>query len=124
MEKSAPFILKVEIRRWREQLSRMPSLRQENLDELELHLREAMTTLQARGLSEEEAWLTAQRRLGDVGALENEFAKVNGPVRTMRTATSMMISMLVGALLLEANFFVNTEAWWGEIAKWSACLAG
>ena len=48
------------IRRWREQLSRMPSLRLENLDELELHLRDAVTTPQARGLSESErcgCWL-------------------------------------------------------------------
>src|SRR2546422_6564498 len=59
MEKPGPFVLNEAIRRWREHLSRMPSLRRENLDELELHLRDAVTTLQARGLSEEEAWLTA-----------------------------------------------------------------
>lgn len=78
MENQAEFDLNHAIQSWRQYLSRSPSYRAENLEELESHLRDSVTTLERRGLSDEEAFLIATRRVGPSRALEPEFAKVNG----------------------------------------------
>jgi len=50
----------------------------DNLVELESHLAESVAVLQARGLSAEEAFWVATRRVGPDPQLAVEFAKVNG----------------------------------------------
>jgi hypothetical protein len=77
MENPTPFDLNEAIRRWRENLGASPALSVDNLEELASHLRASVQQLQADGLSEEEAFLAATRRLGERGALEREFAKVD-----------------------------------------------
>ncbi|MEY2410657.1 MAG: hypothetical protein QOF48_3327 [Verrucomicrobiota bacterium] len=76
MEKPTPFSLIDSLRRWREHVNRLPTFERENIDELETHLRDSLARLQAGGLSEQEAWLVALKRLGYSDALEHEFAKL------------------------------------------------
>ena len=78
MEKRTEFDLNATIQRWRENLSQSPQFRAENVQELESHLRDAVAMWQSKGLSGEEAFLIAARRLGNAPSLEPEFAKVNG----------------------------------------------
>lgn len=59
---------------WRQRLARRADLGPDDLDELEDHLREATADLADTGLSVEEAFLVAARRLGDADALGHEFA--------------------------------------------------
>ncbi len=77
METQSTFILNNAIQSWRDGLGRSPNLREENLAELEGHLRDSVAALQGQGLSEEEAFLLAARRLGHPAGLESEFAKIN-----------------------------------------------
>lgn len=76
MENQTPFDLNDSIQRWKTTLASAPSLRPEDLAELESHLRESTRQLQADGLNEEEAFLIAVRRLGNERELAREFAKL------------------------------------------------
>jgi hypothetical protein len=78
MERNTEFDLSLEIRYWKERLSKSPGFREENLDELESHLRDSIRELQRLGLSAEEAFSIATRRIGSGTALASEFSKVNG----------------------------------------------
>ena len=78
METTTSFDLNRAIQQWRENLGQSPAFQRENLNELESHLRDSVAVLQTCGLSAEEAFLIATRRIGKGGSLETEFSKVNG----------------------------------------------
>jgi hypothetical protein len=80
MENQTSFDLKAATRRWRESLAQSPEFRGEDIDELESHLQDSISELQGRGLSAEEAFVVATRRVGSGTALAAEFAQVNGQV--------------------------------------------
>lgn len=63
------------IAEWRTAVSRGPAVDEGDADELENHLREQVTDLESAGLSSEEAFLIAVRRLGQVDQLTAEFAR-------------------------------------------------
>jgi hypothetical protein len=92
MENETPFDLEDAIRKWRDSLLQSSRMRAEELEELELHLRDSVGALQKRGLSEDEAWLIAQRRLGQRAALKNEFAKVATPAKVVTGAWERFIA--------------------------------
>jgi hypothetical protein len=77
MENQTAFDLNLAIQRWRADLENSPAFRQENLNELESHLRDSVAALLTRGLSDEEAFLIATRRIGKGRQLESEFGKLN-----------------------------------------------
>jgi len=77
MENPTAFDLNRQILAWREHLGQSPAFQPENLEELETHLRDSIATLQARGLSAEESYMIATRRVGADGALAAEYGKVN-----------------------------------------------
>ena len=77
METTTPFDLNLAIQRWRENLAQSPAFRNENLYELETHLRDSIKTLCGNRLSDEEAFIIAAKRLGKSSQLEAEFAKQN-----------------------------------------------
>jgi hypothetical protein len=93
METKTAFDLNTAIQRWREHLSQSPQFRPENLEELEIHLRDSIAAWQGKALSEEEAFLVATRRIGGAPALAPEFAKINGQGVWM----NRLLWMLVGA---------------------------
>jgi hypothetical protein len=78
MEKNTSFDLTAAIQRWRETLSHSPNFRAGDIDELESHLRDSVRELEARGLSAEEAFTIAVRRIGPAPALAAEFGIING----------------------------------------------
>jgi hypothetical protein len=98
MENSAPFDLDHTLRQWRANLHNLGSLRAEELDELEGHLRESISVLHARGLSVPEAFAIASRRLGSERQLSAEFAKAN----PQRTWTERAMWMVAGLLVADA----------------------
>jgi hypothetical protein len=77
MENQTAFELNLAIQRWRENLAQSSAFRDENLNELESHLRDSIATLQSGALSDEEAFVIAIKRIGSAGALEQEFGKMN-----------------------------------------------
>jgi hypothetical protein len=77
MEYVPEFNLNKALRCWLEALAQSPQFRKENLRELESHVRDSVDQLQTHGLSAEESFLIATRRVGSMERLESEFAKVN-----------------------------------------------
>src|SRR5215475_8566920 len=77
MENQTSFDLSDAIQKWRRNLAQSAAFDSNDLDELEAHLRDAIPALQAAGLSSEESFLIACRRIGGRDALESEFGKIN-----------------------------------------------
>lgn len=108
MENSSRFDLNEAIRSWRATLEVSPALRAETVDELESHLRDSAAALEAGGLSAEEAFLIACRRLGTSAALEREFGKVNtGQVWLNRAVWMVAGSVVIGALWSVVSAITN-----------------
>jgi len=67
--------LEDQIDQWRAFVVRGPALTDADVEELEGHLREQVADLGAAGLTDDEAFLIAVKRLGDLDALSQEFAR-------------------------------------------------
>jgi hypothetical protein len=76
METTTPFDLNRALQQWRADLAQSPAFRDENLDELETHLRDSMAVLRARDLSVDEAFFVAAKRVGSGAMLVEEFGKM------------------------------------------------
>ncbi|MFM9877522.1 MAG: permease prefix domain 1-containing protein [Rhodoglobus sp.] len=68
-------LLDTRIAEWRTAMLRGGAVTSEDADELEAHLREQSDDLVATGLSDDEAFLVAVRRLGAVNRITAEFAR-------------------------------------------------
>jgi len=90
------FDLNQSIRQWRDPLAQSATLRTEELDELEHHLRDSIAELRARQLTEEESFLIATRRLGHRDTLVQEYAKTNSG----RVWASRLAWMLAGVFVV------------------------
>ena len=65
--------LEERIGQWRNYLEKWPAVRPADIDELEDHLRSQIEALRQAGLDEDEAFLVAVKRLGDLDAISREF---------------------------------------------------
>jgi hypothetical protein len=107
--------LEEQIQQWRSYLRRRPAIRPVDVEELEDHLRGEIAALRSTGLSENEAFLIAVKRMGALDAISNEFAREhserlwkqlviasNGtaqPVDQARTETIVVFALAVVAAL-------------------------
>jgi hypothetical protein len=66
-----------QVAQWREYLERRPAVTSDDADELENHLRDQATDLVASGLSPDEAFLVAVKRIGAQDAVSREFARAH-----------------------------------------------
>ena len=64
-----------QIAEWRAYVVNAPGVNGQDVDELEDHLRHQITELNAAGLTDDEGFLIAVKRLGDVDSLSREFAR-------------------------------------------------
>jgi hypothetical protein len=67
--------LEAQIGRWRGYVQRRQAISPADIDELEDHLREQIADRQATGLDDEEAFLVAIKRLGNLDAVSREYAR-------------------------------------------------
>jgi len=67
-------VLEHRIKEWRTHLLRRQAIHPGDVDELEDHLRDQIGALGDAGLSEDEAFLVAVKRMGDLDTLSREFA--------------------------------------------------
>ena len=104
MEATPRFDLNQSVRQWRETLAQSATMRADELDELEHHLRDSMAQLRVRPLSEEESFLIATRRLGGGEILTREFSKVN-PGRVWQSRLCWMLA---------AGWPGLQGTWWGN----------
>ena len=106
MENPTTFDLNRALRDWRASLTGSTSGSRENLDELEMHLRESVVRLRGAGLSEEEAWIIAQKRFGQSRAVGEELDKVHAPTRMRGISERQFIGTLLAAFVLLTGVFV------------------
>ncbi len=64
-----------QIAEWRAYVGEAPAVNGRDVDELEGHLRDQIAELDAAGLTADEAFLIAVRRMGDIDTLTREFAR-------------------------------------------------
>lgn len=93
METTIPFDLNQAIQSWRENLAQSPAFHDENLDELESHLRDSISTLQTNGLAANEGFLVATMRIGSDAFLKSEFGKVNPQAVWLERALWMLVGI-------------------------------
>jgi len=67
--------VEAQIAEWRTFVEKAPAVDGRDVDELEAHLRDQITELGAAGLSDDEAFLVAVKRMGDLDSLSREFAR-------------------------------------------------
>jgi hypothetical protein len=99
METSSPFDLDQALWHWRAGLQNLGGIHGEELEELEGHLRESISVLHAGGLSAQEAFMVATRRLGSERQLADEFAKAN-PRRAWTERALWMVAGVLAAYTL------------------------
>jgi hypothetical protein len=64
-----------QIAQWRDYVAGAPGLNGRDVDELEDHLRHQIAELNTAGLTDDEAFLVAVKRMGDLDTLSREFAR-------------------------------------------------
>ncbi len=69
--------LEEQIAQWRAYVGRRQALHGPDVEELEGHLRDQLTALTESGLSGDEAFLVAVKRMGSLDALSREFARAH-----------------------------------------------
>ena len=68
-----------QIAEWRAYVANAPGVNGHDVDELEDHLRHQIAELNAVGLTADEAFLVAVKRMGDLDDLSREFAREQRP---------------------------------------------
>ena len=121
--------LEAQIEQWRAYLRRRQAIRPRDVEELEDHLRDQVETLRSGGLSDDEAFLVAVKRMGALDAISNEFAREHsdrlwkqlvvapdaGPAPTARARTEMIVAFalaVVAAILVKLPALFGIE--WGS----------
>ena len=112
METKPGFELEQKLGAWRQTLAASPALSPESAEELELHLRDSMARLREKGLTEEEAFLVAARRLGSVAALSEEFGKLNGGQVSAWRAFWMIVGVLAWLAVSGVSGVLGNAAVW------------
>src|SRR6185436_20671524 len=69
--------LEEQIAQWRTYVSRRQALHGPDVEELEGHLRDQLVALTETGLTGDEAFLVAVKRMGSLDALSREFARAH-----------------------------------------------
>ena len=118
MEDPIAFELNRAIAEWRESMAQAPAMRNENLDELEEHLRDGMIDLRQRGLSEREAFLIAAGRMGSGELVAAEYGKVNRTAIWLDRVFWLLIGMQVWGLISSAVSFVCNTLFWAGFIGW------
>jgi len=103
-----------QIAQWRAYLRRRQALHGPDVEELEGHLRDQLAALTEAGLSGDEAFLVAVKRMGSLDALSREFARAHSerlwkqlvmapeadePAKTSHAETIVVLSLAVAAAL-------------------------
>lgn len=108
METQPQFDLTRSLKEWRTACAQSPALRPENLSELEAHLHDSMAALRRQGLSDEEVFLIATRRLGAPARLADEFGKVNPAKVWLDRLVWALVGMLFIQLISQTMFMLSS----------------
>lgn len=96
MENTTPFNLTRSLAHWRDELSATDTLGAQDIAELETHMSASISDLMSKGLTEEEAFIVSQKRLGAITTLASEYGKTNGNIAWQKR----LFWMIAGVVLL------------------------
>jgi len=97
---------------WKTTLADAGALSPVEIDELESHLLDSIDDLQSIGLTPEESFLIAQRRLGQADQLGAEFEKANPQLRVQRVLLWMLCGIFSFLIVLQSLCaFADFTAW-------------
>lgn len=99
-----------QIAEWRTFVGRAPTVEAHDLDELEDHLRHQIAELTSVGLEDDEAFLVAVKRMGDLDAVSHEFA---------REHSERLWKQLIGPTDVSAS----APTGWGEVIVFAVVAA-
>jgi hypothetical protein len=116
--------LEEQIGQWRLYLQRRRAIRPPDVEELEAHLRDQVASLRAAGLSEDEAFLVAVKRIGSLDAVSREFARehserlwkqlvVSDAEATQGAATTRTEALVVVGLAIAAAATIKVAGLFG-----------
>lgn len=119
------FDLEERVRLWRRELLGAESFREEDVAELEAHLRDSVASLEMRGLSSEEAFWLAHRRLGKARAIAPDFETVNAR-SIWRNRTLWMLTGIIafGVIRNTAQLFSFLAMTAGALASQNGIAIG
>jgi len=107
MDSAHRFDLNRELSQWRLALGGREGITTDQALELETHLRELIGTWQAKGLTEEEAFWVATRRVGNLDALAAQFIQADPTMVWRGRVFWMVIGLLVIPLLQLATSLIG-----------------
>lgn len=124
------FDLENAINDWMSSLLTIDSMSAESRLEIEEHLRQSIDTLSKGGLTQEESFVIATRRMGAPNALADEFEKVQGTNGLQKRLTWMLfgylaiqtMSTLIGSTLSASGVALIWIGSSGAIAAVGSCL--
>ncbi|MBL8227686.1 MAG: DUF4153 domain-containing protein [Bryobacterales bacterium] len=115
-----------QIAQWREYLRRRQGVHRADVEELEGHLRDQLGALIESGLSGDEAFLVAVKRMGNLGTLSREFARAHserlwkqlviasGEEEPAKSKSSNLEILVVLALAVAAGLAIKAPALFGH----------
>lgn len=99
MENNSNFNLVERIDLWINDLNSKPYITESDSEELRTHLFDIFEDLKKAGLDDEEAFIIASRRLGNISDLEPNYWEENSSIHQMRKSLIIMSGVLVYFLL-------------------------
>jgi len=111
MENQTAFDLKQAVESWRNSLARSGVMDRESLDELESHLRDSIVALQTSGLSIEESFIIAKKRIGRSVDIDTEFAKVAGATMWNDWLPQLLICIQIWVTFVNMGFSGGLMLW-------------
>jgi hypothetical protein len=101
------FTVEQAVENWKNDLRQKQTVMESDIEELESHLRDEMERLAPLGLTEEEAFVIATRRIGDTTQMASEFAKVNTAAIWRNRFFWMIAGILVSKLIFDLSSFTS-----------------
>ncbi len=116
MENRTQFDLNESISNWKNSLAKSGVMTDDNILELESHFLDEMDKLKMQELSEEECFLIAKSRMGNLGSLTSEYEKVNVKKSFLLKAQPYLKGILIYLLFISFSdiFYFSTIL----AAKW------
>ena len=113
-----------QIAEWRAYVAHAPALNGHDVDELEDHLRHQIAELNAAGLTDDEAFLVAVKRMGDMDTVSREFAREHSDRLWKQLLGPAEEALPVPSGWLEALLFAAAAAVVIELARLIAGFPG
>ena len=126
--------LEAQIGQWRDYLRRRQAIHTVDVAELEDHVREQVNALVASGLAQDEAFLVAVKRMGELDALSREFARehsdrlwkqlvmvndsgeATAPART-EAIVAVALAVVAAIVVKLATVFIDLDSDGGRFAR-------